>query len=153
MWLILLLKHGFQMCTLTGLHVQVGPRAVGGHGLPLAHVYLPLWLYSLRGGHCVVIRPHGAMTAGWHVNGAAGYAGGLVGPGALHGHVGWTCRSRQRLKSHETLKHIFLRCKHICTGCTSVKTTIQGFKAKNYFADTAKWNSRTFKDYFLVFKD
>ncbi len=55
----------------------------------------------------MVISPHGAMAAGWHVNGAAGYAGCLVGPRALHGHVGWTCRSRQRLKGHETLKHIF----------------------------------------------
>ncbi len=111
----------------------------------------------------MVICPHGAMAAGWHVNGAAGYAGGLVGPGALHGHVGWTCRSRQRLKSHETLKHIFLRCKHICTGCTSVKTTIQGLKQKTILqilqneipghSRTTFWFSRTkIRDSLLSFK-
>lgn len=83
--------------TLTRLHVHVGPRAVIAHGLPLAHIHLPLWLQALWGGHSMVIRPHGAMAASRHVHGATGYAGCLVGPRALYGHVVWTCRSRQSL--------------------------------------------------------
>lgn len=44
----------------------------------------------------MVVPTHGPVAAGWHVHGATGHVGGLVGPRPLHGHVvrAWRDKSR-----------------------------------------------------------